>query len=207
MEFLYDNAVAPPSHYYGDLTRKLFITIGVIMLFSLLFFVDYLPEPPALTIFAAIVLGTFAGFLKPNDRIFALFNLIISASAVAIFESYTIYAYLNLVTPKTLLNFFLITSQTLAVLSFVALYYSAKTVRGARLYGDENAAISGILKRYGKDKKDLREIFWDLVASGAKEEEAAKIITSASLLEPYFRAIQAGAHPMAATKKVLLTLS
>lgn len=118
-----------PAHYYGDITRRIFIIGGVVVLLGVPFFVQYLPLPAVLSVFVALILALAAGFVNPKLRIVHIIHLVVSALAVIVFESYAAYMYTYLPLDGTILFLFLIT-QTLSILFFVALYYSAKTVRG-----------------------------------------------------------------------------
>ena len=123
-----------------------------------------------------------------------------SAGAVIIFETFAIYFYLL---SGTYGDPFMLVSQTLAVIFFISLYYSAKTVRGMILHRNGNLKIEAVLTKYGKHREDLKEIFWNIISGGADEEIAAKVITSAEYLERYLFMLNQGMGAIVAARKVL----
>ncbi len=118
----------PPTHYYGDTVRRLFIASGVIILLGSPFFYEMLARFILLSAIGAVVIAVVAGVSSPRSRMTQILFLIVSAIGVTLFESYAAYAYLYFSFGMKEILFFL-SSQTLAVLFFLALYYSTKTVR------------------------------------------------------------------------------
>lgn len=114
-----------PPHYYGDNVRRMFLSAGVIMLVGLPFFADKLE----LTVFAAtlgiVIIGIFAGLTSPRQRSIMIFDTCVAAAASIVFELYAIDEYRR--TGSIDAYFFF--NQILAILFFVALYFSVKTFR------------------------------------------------------------------------------
>jgi hypothetical protein len=114
-----------PAHYYGDYVRRMFFVSGIVMLIGLPFFASNLE----LTVFAAtlgvVIIGIFAGLTSPRQSPIIVFDVCVSAAASIIFELLTIEWYKE--TGGIDLYFFF--NQILAILFFVALYFSVKTFR------------------------------------------------------------------------------
>jgi hypothetical protein len=115
----------PPEHYYGDIVRKLFILSAIIMLGTLPFFANLLPAPFFSTIIVVLIIGVVAGLTNPRQLGIAVISVIIAILAFATFEYYAVISYLQ----YSLSGLFW-TNQILAIIFFIALYYSSKTVRG-----------------------------------------------------------------------------
>jgi len=125
----------PRPHYYGDVVRRLFLAVGVVMLTTYPFFRDILtPLPVSLTMLAVLALAFFAGLLNPKQRWVTMLNLGVSAAGVLVFEYYGIKAYGQVGVDARHVTFF-VANQVLALLFLAALYYSSKTVRGQYLGG------------------------------------------------------------------------
>ena len=119
----------PPRHYYGDVTRRLFIAGGIIVLVGMPFFADYLKQMVALSALGVIAIALIAGFANPRSRNVQILLLLVSSAAVLFFESYAAYLYSTVpLEGRGLL--FVAATQILAIIFFLALYFSAKTVRG-----------------------------------------------------------------------------
>lgn len=116
----------PPSHYYGDITRKLFIVAGGIIILGMPFIFDYMGEGYVLLLIPVVLFGAVAGFSRPYSRVVAMANFVFSIAGVIFFE----FAALDIYRKQQSSIMSLLTFQALAIISFLALYYSAKTVRG-----------------------------------------------------------------------------
>lgn len=117
------------KHYYGDTVRKLFLVGAVFMLASLPAMSSYLPVPLYVSILAAICIGVFAGITNPLQTWAAVLDLLISLTAVVIFEYQAVNGYqMYSFTHRTFW-----VNQILAIDFLIALYYSTKTVRGMLL--------------------------------------------------------------------------
>lgn len=118
-----------PRHYYGDVTRRLFVAGGIIVLAGMPFFADYLQQMITLSVLGVIAIALVAGFANPRSRNVQILLLLVSVAAVLFFESYAAYLYTTLpLEGRGLL--FVAATQLLAIIFFLALYFSAKTVRG-----------------------------------------------------------------------------
>lgn len=219
-----ENNESLPPHYYGDAVRKIFVIMGIVMLGGIPFFNQYLPRPLVTSIFAVIIFASVAGFTRPFSQTAALINVFVSLAGVLTFESYTLYSFFVLPSSGVLTwNVFMIVSQLLAILSFIAFYYSVKTLRGAvrATVGETGemgekgryikvpiplASVGDILVRYGRKREDIKEIFWSLMSGGANEESAAQIITNARYLHRYLDYIDRGLNNIEATRRILTTI-
>ena len=115
----------PPPHYYGNVVRAFMMFGGVVMLVTLPFFTDIIPQPAFLSIFLILGIVILSGLLSPRHKWLSLLDTLISAAGFILFEYYAISA------AETFGNgsaFFLI-NQALALIFIVATYYGTKTVR------------------------------------------------------------------------------
>ncbi|OGY35205.1 MAG: hypothetical protein A3D99_00850 [Candidatus Andersenbacteria bacterium RIFCSPHIGHO2_12_FULL_45_11] len=119
------------NHYYGDTVRKLFVVSGIIMLASLPFFNTYLPVPAYISLFAVVVIALVSGFTNPMQRWATMLDILVSLIACVTFEYSSVVGY-GIIPPAL---FWI--NQLLALLFFIALYYSTKSYRGI-LVGDYN---------------------------------------------------------------------
>lgn len=113
------------GHYYGDIVRKLFMAIGLVMLFGLTYFADYVPQPISFSVAIIIITIMMAGLFTPLNKWIWLFNIVFSAIAVFVFQSYAIEYYQSVDSV-----WFFLANQGLAVVALFALYFSVKTLRG-----------------------------------------------------------------------------
>lgn len=165
---------------------------GVVMLLGAPFFQAFLPRPLTLGVFIVLVFAFVAGFTSPNHKFVAWINFVVSAVSVIVFELYALYFYATI---GSLGNLPFIANQALAILFFFSLYYSVKTARGMILQSDTALSRKGtsrVLRNYGKNPDEIKEIFWDLLAGGANEEMAARIITNNRYLDKYLRMKKGG---------------
>lgn len=114
------------AHYYGDIVRALFLAGAILMAISLPFLNSVLPVPAYASIFIIIAIGLIAGLTNPVQKWVIASNVLISFVAFVSFEYYAIYYFSKL-------NFSLvfIINQILALIFFVAMYYSIKSLRGS----------------------------------------------------------------------------
>ena len=127
------------GHYYGDFVRRLFFAGALVMLIALPIYRDYIEFPSLISIFAATIIGIAAGFTSPRHKLVLILNIIISFSALIVFEYYAVDSYARPSFPGTLVWL----DQILAIIFFLALYYSVKTLRGHVLTKqDEDEAIN-----------------------------------------------------------------
>lgn len=120
----------PIPHYYGDMIRVLFLIAGIIMLLGLPFFKDLLPIPYIIPILTILVVDFFAGLTNPKLNWVIALNLIISLFGFLVFEYTAVSNFSD--SHKS----FAFVNQILAIIFFIALYYSTKTLRGFLLKKD-----------------------------------------------------------------------
>lgn len=111
------------SHYYGNVVRRLFLAGGIIMLLSLAIYKHLLPMPTFFSVFIILVIGVVAGLTNPLKTWATTLNVVVSAVSFVVFEYHAVTYYENVRDPL----FFI--TQLLALIFFVALYYSTKTLR------------------------------------------------------------------------------
>ncbi len=118
-------------HYHGDVVRILLIIAGLIMLVSLPFFKDLISMPLILSVVAILAIGLLAGLTNPKVIWVIAFDSIASIVGFLVFE-YIALKYFN----EHI--FFALVNQILAVIFFIAIYYSTKTLRGFILRQRDN---------------------------------------------------------------------
>ena len=112
-------------NYYGDVVRNLFIAADVIMLMVLPLFYAKIPLPTIVVIFGIIVIALAALFTNWNAKWSLIADTAISGLSFIFIESNAVVEYRA---PHTSL-LFMFFSQVLSLLFFIALYYSAQTLR------------------------------------------------------------------------------
>ncbi len=122
------NLSVPPAHYYGDIVRKLFLAAGLIMIATIPFFTELTGVPFTISIIAVTLMAFLAGLQSPNKFWVTRINTVASAIGFGLFQYKAIIYYLAS-TPETISWLFFVVNQLLAVLFFISLYYSAKTIR------------------------------------------------------------------------------
>ena len=115
-------------HYYGDIVRKLFVAGDAIMILTYPFFSEKIFFSTTLSILVIVSIGAIAGFLSPRQKWASFLTFIISIGALSVFEYHAAMSISG--ENKNLFNLFFWTNQALAVIFFISLYYSAKTIRG-----------------------------------------------------------------------------
>lgn len=115
------------AHYYGDIVRKLFVVGGVIMVLALPFYPALLPIPTFFSVLLIVVIAVAAGLTNPTQSAVMAFNTGVALVALIVFEYRAVTAYGE----EPVL--FLI-AQSLALIFFVATYFSTKTVRGSMVH-------------------------------------------------------------------------
>src|SRR3989344_4510405 len=114
------------QHYYGDVVRRLFIVGSFVMLLTLPIFNSLIPVHVFFSILAIIIVSTIAGMMNPIHKTMAVIEFFVSIIALLIFEYFAVEYFVSLGQNHPL--FFI--NQGLAILFFVALYFSSKTLRG-----------------------------------------------------------------------------
>lgn len=120
----------PPEHYYGNSVRTLFIITGILMVVSLPFFSSLLNIPLYVSLIAILGLAVFGGFLNPVQKWIIVANTVISVAAFVGFEYYAVHTYKSLPPDVPLHVAFFWINQAFALLFFLAVYLSVKTLRG-----------------------------------------------------------------------------
>ncbi|OGN28687.1 MAG: hypothetical protein A3A33_01930 [Candidatus Yanofskybacteria bacterium RIFCSPLOWO2_01_FULL_49_25] len=125
-EILFDSIrgeVKKKRFYYGDTIRQLFIATAIVMLLTLPFFSHILPAQ--LTIAGIFIVGLGAGLTNPSRWWTIAFDAAIATCSLGVFEYYAVAEY-QTANPSLL---FVIINQGTALLFFLALYFSVKTLR------------------------------------------------------------------------------
>ncbi|MBP6925833.1 MAG: hypothetical protein KBC22_02150 [Candidatus Pacebacteria bacterium] len=122
-------------HYYGDLVRVIFMFAGIVMLVTFPFFSNLIGVPIIFSTLVVIALALMAGLMNPRQKWVLVLNVIVSVIAFLLLEYHAYFAFTHLDNTVVLHNVFFWTSQVLALLFFLATYFSMKTVRGR--YVDE----------------------------------------------------------------------
>lgn len=121
-------------HYYGDIIRLIFIIAAVFMLIVLPIFKDTIPFPLTASVFSIMLIGLLAGLTNPRIIIVTAFDTICAVSGFIIFE-YIAVSYFDS-------DFwYAFTNQILAILLFISLYYSTKTLRAFFLSKSEKSLV------------------------------------------------------------------
>ena len=118
-------------HYYGDVVRAALLTTSMIMLISLPFFKYLIPTPILISVLAILAFGFLAGLTNPKVIWVIVFDSIASMLGFVVFE-YIALTYFN----EHI--FFALVNQLLAIIFFIAIYYSTKTLRGFILRQKDN---------------------------------------------------------------------
>lgn len=114
------------KHYYGNVVRAMFFGAGLIMLLGLPYFVNMnlIPVPIFFSVATILLLGLFAGIINPIQPVTIIIDFIVSLAGLLVFENYALASF-----NANPWAFFLV-NQALAILFFVSLYYSTKSLRG-----------------------------------------------------------------------------
>lgn len=132
-------------HYYGDVTRHLFLIAGGVMIIFIPLQGSLLPMATVIFVAGILLIGVLAGLTDPRRRSIAVMNVGISAIGLVIFEYYAAIGYRE---QGFSLDF--LAHQAIALLFFFALYFSTKTLR---------AMISGRLPSSGPEEPFNRASF------------------------------------------------
>ncbi len=115
----------PLPHYYGDITRALFVAIGIIMLLGLPKMTQLLQVPAIYPIIAIVLLAMAAGYTSPKKRESLSINIWLSAIGLASF------IYISWFMPlQVAVGGWVLLNQIVAILFLAALYFSIKSFRG-----------------------------------------------------------------------------
>lgn len=111
-------------HYYGDITRNLFLAAGGTMLIFIPLQGSIFPEAAFLFIFGVILVCVLAGLTDARKRWVAVMNAALAFLGLAFFEFYGLQSY-----RVDGFSFEFLVHQAIALIFFFALYYSTKTLR------------------------------------------------------------------------------
>jgi len=116
-------------HYYGDVVRQLFIAAGILMAVTFPFFEHLLPGPYLVSILIILVVNIAAGLTNPRQPWVIGFDVVLSMFTFIIFEYHAVTNYPDKTDPLYWIT------QVIAIIFFMALYFSIKSARGAFLQG------------------------------------------------------------------------
>ncbi len=118
----------PVRHYYGDAIRTIFLVAGAGIIITLPFFSEISKIPSIISIAMAVIFALFGGLMSPRQRQAMIANAVIALIGFIVFEYCAMDAYQTSTTDPKYQAFFLV-NQILAVLFFLAMYLSMKTIR------------------------------------------------------------------------------
>lgn len=118
------------SHYYGDMTRRLFIGGGALVLFSLPIFNDVFSVNTFFPVFIILFIGLIAGLANPLQKWTHYLSAAISLAGVFLFEWYALTLYGNPPHEDWHAALLFWINHILALDFFFAFYFSVKTIRG-----------------------------------------------------------------------------
>lgn len=136
------------EHYYGDAIRVIFIIAGLAMIVMFPFFSSILRIPIFVPILTVIILAILSGFLNPKQIWPTVANTVVAIVACSAFQYYATSAYLHLSPNVTTNIVFFWTNQILALLFFVAIYLSVKTLRGRLVKDDGDKSQDPAIKNF-----------------------------------------------------------
>ena len=115
----------PPNvaHYHGDTVQTLFLIGGIIILATLPFFKNLLQIGTGFLPIFVVLLVLGGSIVNPFQRWIVTVDLIISATAVVLFEYAAVIGY------GSDIFFLSVIRQSLAIVFLFALYYSGRTLR------------------------------------------------------------------------------
>lgn len=127
-----DDDLKPLDHYYGDVTRILFLIAGVVLLFAIVRDREFLTLYMIVGVFSVLALTILAGLTSPRTQNPLMRKVIVADFAVSVlmfllFEYLAISAYIKV---HTLTDEIFFMRQCLALIFIIAVYFSTKTVRG-----------------------------------------------------------------------------
>ncbi len=114
-------------HYYGDVVRQVLFAIGIIMLVGLPIFSDRINFSAFFLLLVILGVNLFAGFTNPKQTISIWGDFFISFTGLIFFE---LIAFFYFGVYHTVADLYFWFNQSLAILFFISLYFSVKTLRG-----------------------------------------------------------------------------
>lgn len=113
-------------HYHGEVVRRLFMAGGAALLVSIPLVRDVLPLNTSVLLILILLLAILAGITNPKYKWIIFSDVIVAALALIIFEYYAISGIAHDGS-----RLVIVVRQLLAINFFFALYFAAKTLRGA----------------------------------------------------------------------------
>jgi hypothetical protein len=120
-------------HYYGDRIRGLFMITGLLMVVTLPVFSSLIHMPVTISLIAILALAILGGVLNPSQKWIIITDTIVSVLGFAGFEYYAVDTYLHVLPNSAPHVYFYWLNQVFALLFFLAVYLSVKTLRGKML--------------------------------------------------------------------------
>ncbi|MEQ1849801.1 MAG: hypothetical protein ABL890_04385 [Candidatus Peribacteraceae bacterium] len=114
-------------HYYGDIVRKFFFAIALVMLITYPFLKERIEYPDFVSVLGMLVMVLLAGLVNPLVKWMTYVQATISILGFGLFEYYAI-------SNIALADVLFWTNQILALLFFCAVYFSIKTARASFLH-------------------------------------------------------------------------
>jgi len=114
-------------HYYGDFVRKIFLLCAGILIVATPFYPDILPFNPLLLVLFILGIGVMAGLTSPDKPWVIKVDTVLAGASFVIFEL-SAFSHFNQIEG---VNTSFLICQSIALLFFFALYFSAKTWRGS----------------------------------------------------------------------------
>lgn len=112
-------------HYYGDAVRRLFFFAGIIMLITIPS-KNLLPAHIFVSLVSILIVDLAAALTNPRQRWIIIFDAVVAAVGLITFEYNSIVSY-DTADPVFWIN------QILALIFFLAFYFSIKTIRARML--------------------------------------------------------------------------
>jgi hypothetical protein len=114
----------PNAHYHGNKVRKIFLVSGLVMLIGLPVFALKLQFAIFAAVLGILIVGLFAGLTSPHNKFAIIFDVVISLIGILAFEATAVLTYSNWGADG-----YFAFNQFLAILFFVALYFSVRSAR------------------------------------------------------------------------------
>jgi hypothetical protein len=115
------NPIVPSR--YGDTVRKLFLMGAIVMIITYPSFSSVVPETTTSMIGAIVLLSILAGLTDWRGYWTAILDVLVSISAVAVFEDHAV------VFAKTSMGWIFLTDQFLVIIFIIAVYFSVRALR------------------------------------------------------------------------------
>ncbi len=114
-------------HYYGDIVRRLFFLIAIVMVITHPFYANVLRMELPFTVLAALILVALAALTNPHNKGLLMADGIAAGVGVLIYQTWALFEYDS----STWLELGL--RQGIALLFMIAFYFAMKTFRAMLL--------------------------------------------------------------------------